>query len=289
MARGYIQSQLVPTAFAPAAPSRTVVVAAQPLPFGATLTEENTKEIAWPSGDGLEGGFATRAELLKDGRRVALTSIERNEPILSAKITGAGQRAALSTVIDEGMRAVSVSVDDVRGVAGFVLPGDRVDVVLTRGDKSGPFADVLLQNVKVLAIDQLSNERQENPRVARAVTLELNMQQAQKVILAQGVGRLSLILRQAGRAIAESSRRVTIADLGLGEVAEQGDASNSEAKTAQDKGQASAVVAAPPSPPSPPRDTNVLVNVVRNGTRGEQYSVTTEGANQERPALRAQR
>ena len=77
------------------------------------------------------------------------------------------------------------------------------------------FADILLQNVKVLAVDQLVNDKTEKPTVARAVTLELNAFQAQKVILAQGVGRLSLILNKAGNALAERTTRVTVSDLGV--------------------------------------------------------------------------
>src|SRR6266480_3147340 len=183
--------------------SGTVVVAAVPLGFGTTLNRENVTEIPWASGKMPEGSFATRDELFKDGRRVALSPLQRNELILKTKVTGPGQRASLSALLDEGKRAVTVRVDDVRGVAGFVLPGDRVDVVLIRsaGGANGPesFSDVLLQHVKVLAVDQLVNERQqEHPTIAKAVTLEVDTDQAQKILLATNVGKLSLILRQAG-------------------------------------------------------------------------------------------
>jgi pilus assembly protein CpaB len=149
-----------------------------------------------------------------------LTPVQKNEPILASRITGSGQRASLSALIDPGMRAVTLRVDDVRGVAGFVLPGDRVDVVLTRheaGDKA--YADVLLQNAKVLAVDQLANERQEGPSVAKAVTVEVSTEQAQKLVLAAGVGSLSLVLRQAGGADPVASRRVSTFDLAQGEYA----------------------------------------------------------------------
>ena len=110
----------------------TIVVAAAPIAFGAQLTAENLSEIPWNSGNIPEGTFATKLDLLKDGRRMALASIARKEPILSSKITGPGQRATLSTMLEPGKRAVTVRVDDVRGVAGFIQPGDRVDVVLIR-------------------------------------------------------------------------------------------------------------------------------------------------------------
>ncbi len=104
-------------------------------------------------------------------------------------------------------------------MAGFILPGDRVDLVLTRGEGGAggdakAYADLLLQNVKVLAIDQIAAEGQEKPTVARAVTLELTQMEAQKVVLAQGIGRLSLILRQAGEVGGDTPLRVTASDLG---------------------------------------------------------------------------
>ena len=94
---------------------------------------------------------------------MTLAAIARKEPILRSKITAPGQRATLSTTLDPGKRAVTVRVDDVRGVAGFIQPGDRVDVVLIRTEaesKSGEgYSDVILQFVKVLAIDQITGER----------------------------------------------------------------------------------------------------------------------------------
>src|SRR5262249_23764194 len=106
---------------------------------------------------------------------------------------------------------------------GFILPGDRVDVVMLRtetqqGGETENSADVLLENVKVLAIDQLVNEKQDQPAVAtvaKAVTLPVSPQQAQKVLLAGNVGKLSLILRQAGEARLAQSGRVTDGDLGF--------------------------------------------------------------------------
>ncbi len=254
----------------------TVVVASQSLPFGATLSADNLAEIPWPSDNVPEGAFATRAELLDGGRRVALGPIQKNEPILVSKVTGPNQRASLSTLIEEGMRAVTVRVDDVRGVAGFVMPGDRVDVVVTRGEAGGSsgtqaFADVLLQNVRVLAVDQATGDRQDKPVVARAVTLELAVQQAQKIILAQGVGRLSLVLRQPGQAESESVRRVTTADLGLSDAVVD----------AQPQASGPVAAAAPAAEIEHtatilPFKRESVVNVVRGGSKREQYVVRPE-------------
>ncbi|MFO1148337.1 MAG: Flp pilus assembly protein CpaB [Alsobacter sp.] len=198
----------------PSQPAVTVVAAAVPMTFGTELSEQNLIEVPWPSGAVPDGTFTSKAELLKDGRRVVLNPVQRNEPILVTKITGSGQKASLASLLEPGMRAITVRVDDVRGVAGFVHPSDRVDVLLTQTINSSAVADVLLQNVKVLAVDQIANERQENPVIAKAVTLEVNTEQAQKLVLAQGVGSLSLVLRQPGQEAWDAKRRVTVADLG---------------------------------------------------------------------------
>jgi pilus assembly protein CpaB len=141
-------------------------------------------------------------------------AMEENEPVLKAKITGPGQRASLAAVIDPGMKALTVRVNDVNGVAGFVLPGERVDILLTRNlDKNDSWADVLLQNIKVLAADQSADERSDKPSVVKAVTLEVSTAQAQKLTLASTIGSLSLALRAAGMAEVEATRRVSLSDL----------------------------------------------------------------------------
>ncbi|MFN3889778.1 MAG: Flp pilus assembly protein CpaB [Beijerinckiaceae bacterium] len=193
--------------------TKTIVVAKKTLAFGATITEDDLVEISWGANETPPSTFAKKQDVLKDGRRAVLSTIMQNEPVFEWKITGPGQRASLSALIEDGMRAVTVRVDDVRGVAGFILPGERVDIVLVQGARNDSSSDVILQNIRVLAVDQLANEKEEAPKVARAVTVEVNTEEAQKLILASEVGRLSLILRQAGNTSAGSSRRVTAADL----------------------------------------------------------------------------
>jgi pilus assembly protein CpaB len=218
MARSWIERHTT----APVAASGTVLVAAAPLAFGTVLTEENVSEIPWTGEQLPEGAFAKKIDLLKDGRRIVLTAMERSEMILRPKVTAAGQRASLSVLLDEGQRAVTVRVDDIRGVAGFILPGDRVDVVLLRtetsqGNQPENSADVLLEYVKVLAIDQLLNERSDQPTVAtvaKAVTLQVSPEQAQKLLLAGNVGKLSLVLRQPAEGRSAEARRITDSDLG---------------------------------------------------------------------------
>lgn len=204
-------------------PTTHVVVAMAPLEYGTTLSTDNIKVLPWGAPVLPDGAFTSVDDLLKDGTRVVLTTIEKNEPVLATRITPPNQPASLASLVAEGMRAVSIKVDEVRGVAGFVRTGDRVDVVLTRHetkkDTDKGYADILLQDVKVLAVGQLSQEKQDKAHVVKTVTVEVSTQQAQKLILAQGVGTLSLVLRQTGEAKAESAQRVSVADLGQGEVA----------------------------------------------------------------------
>src|SRR5215471_4818060 len=166
-------------------------------------------EIPWAAQELPEGAFMSTAALLNEGPRIVLSAVDRNEPVLRSKITGAGQRASLSLLLEPGKRAVTVRVDDVRGVAGFVLPGDFVDVVLISEDPAArreSYSEILLHHVKVLAIDQVASERQEQPTVAKAVTVEVTAEQAQKILLASNVGKLSLILRQPGDLNADSAK-----------------------------------------------------------------------------------
>ena len=185
--------------------------------LGRCSRRDNLTEIPWTTGSLPDGAYATKRDVLKDGRRMALAAISRNEPILRDKITAPGQLATLSTVLEPGKRAVTVRVDDVRGVAGFIQPGDRVDVVLIRTEaetktKEG-YSDIILQSAKVLAIDQLTGERTDRATIAKAVTLEVSEEDAQKILLAGNIGRLSLILRQPDEAKSDTVRRVTERDL----------------------------------------------------------------------------
>lgn len=198
----------------PVITQQTLVVASRPLRFGNEVVPAALKEVPWPEEAVPAGSFKTIRELSASGRRVVLTAIETNEPILATKITGSGQRATLSATITPHFKAVTIRVNDVDGVAGFVLPGDRVDIMITRQlDKTAATNDVVLQNVRVLGIDQLADERSEKPAIAKAVTVEVDISGAQKLSLAGQIGTLSLALRKAGEADASTTRVMTLADL----------------------------------------------------------------------------
>jgi pilus assembly protein CpaB len=198
---------------------QTVVVAKQPLRFGTELNASMLAEVPWPAAAMPGGSFTKISDVLHGGRRVVLTAIEPNEPVLSLKITGPGQRATLSALVRPGMKAVTIRVNDVEGVGGFVLPGDRVDVVLTRQiDKGSATTEVVLQSARVLAVDQTADERAAKATVAKSVTLEVSTVEAQKVWLASSVGNLSLLLRKAGETAEAKTRKVTLNDLSSNEV-----------------------------------------------------------------------
>jgi pilus assembly protein CpaB len=176
--------------------------------------------------------------------------------VLASKVAESGHGGLLSALLDKNMRAVTVRVDDVSGVAGFILPGSRVDVAMIRTEASGSgpstSSNIILQNVKVLATDQVTGVTVEKAALlARAVTLEVSSEDAQKVLIAERVGKLSLILRQSGGANAEG-RRITERDL-----------SNFPLEPA--KAEAKEVVA-------PVKSQNTTVTIVR-GAKPEDYSV----------------
>ena len=208
---------------APRAPEfKTIVVAAKPLRYGAELSTGGLREIPWSGDDLPPGAFPTVKALLAGGKRVVLSALEPNEPVLAGKITGSGQRGTLSNLLDEDMGAVTVPVNEVVGVGGFVLPGDRVDVFLSRqprlGENGGQpqqaFSDVVLQNARVLAVGQLADDKTDKPSIVNAVTLEANQTDGQKLALAASVGSLSLMLRKSGDTSERPSRRLSSSDLG---------------------------------------------------------------------------
>jgi pilus assembly protein CpaB len=260
LAHSWVQGQL--SASAAFQPAGHIVVAAEPLPYGATVTTDNVSEIPWYTNTLPDGAFASKDDLLTGGRRTVLYPLKQGEPVLRSKVTGAGQRASLAAMLDEGKRAVTVRVDDVRGVAGFVLPGDFVDIVMIADETSGKrqsYSDILLEHVKVLAIDQIASEAEDKPTVARAVTLEVTKEQAQKILLATNVGKLSLILGRPIEAARDPNRRIGERDIGR--------IIPEPVRPAPPHPPPAPVVAAPP-PPS--NQTKVVI--VRNG-ESKEYSV----------------
>jgi len=242
VAQGWLnyQAELSRKVVAPkekAVATRTIVIAAGPLRFGAHISADHLREVTWPDEALPAGTFGSITDVMSGGKRIVLASIEKNEPILRTKITGPGQKATLSAVIQDGMRAVTVRVNDVEGVGGFVLPGDRVDVLLTRqAERATGMNDVVIQNARVLAIDQLADDAADRPTVAKAVTLEVDTTGAQKIALAASLGNLSLMLRRAGEQVMDATRRVTTSDLSQTETMQQAPEAKRFAKVSVTRG-----------------------------------------------------
>jgi len=192
-----------------------VVVAAQPIARGVALEPQLLKVVRYPQNSVPPGALTDVAQVSQGGARRALRPIAPNEPILADRVTSPGSKLSLSAMMTPGMRAVTFRSDDVAGVAGFVLPGDRVDVLLTRTVNDATVTQVLGQNVKILAVDQLADEAANQPVVARALTIEVTPQFAQTIRLAQSVGSVSLALRQIGDEAPVLKTVATLRDLGF--------------------------------------------------------------------------
>ena len=180
-----------------------VAVAALPLAYGADITPDKIRFVNYPAASLPPGVYKSVAELLPAGkRRVALRPIQVNQPLLAADLSGEGQNASIAALLPDGMRAATVSINAVSGVAGFVKPNDTVDVLITRqaiGTASGEqVTDVLLQNIRVIAMDQDAAGANGAPIVSRTATVEVTPVDAQKLVLGSQLGSLSLVLRKPG-------------------------------------------------------------------------------------------
>jgi pilus assembly protein CpaB len=239
---------------APSAPQiamSTVVVATVPLRFGMELSSNQLREAPWPADAVPQGATKSIAEFLKGPeKRVVIAPMEMNEPILAGKVTGPGERATLSAIIAPGMTAVSIPLNETQGLTGLVMPGDRVNVMFTRSleqDKS--YTDVLLQNVRVVAVDQVIDQRTDKPAAIRSATLEVMPQDAKRIALATTVGTMYLMLRKAGEQASGAIGRVSTKDLLL----------EADADTTASHGK-----------------RNITVKVTRNG-KTDDYTVPTDG------------
>jgi pilus assembly protein CpaB len=176
-----------------------VVVAKQEIPLGAKITADQLTLAPIPNGSLPDGVFRKIDQVVG---RVAIQSIGVRETVTGMKLAPEGTGGGLSAVIPEGYRAVTVKVDDVVGVSGFVMPGSYVDVVSVitppgQDGAQGPISKIVLQHIKVLAsgpkIDSPENQRE--PTSVKAVTLMVTPEQAEKLVLAANEGKLQLVMR----------------------------------------------------------------------------------------------
>ena len=179
--------------------TQTLVVAAVPLPLGTRLDASNTRLIQWPASQQVTGMF-TRVEDVTN--RAIITPLAENEPVLEAKLSPKESGAGMPSTIPEGMRALSVAVNEVVGVAGFVIPGTTVDVLVTGrviGASSGGAANItrtILENVRVLASGQkIEPDREGKPQTVAVITLLVSPDDANKLTMASTQGKIQLALR----------------------------------------------------------------------------------------------
>jgi len=172
----------------------SVVVAAVEIPFGIKLEESQVKVIAWPGESAPQGAFSSKEQVVG---KVTMNKFYPDEIITEKRISEYLGGSTLSALISKEYRAISVRVDDVVGVSGFILPGNKVDILATKMDRTLNQATTrtLLQNIKVLAVDQEASQEKEKPAIVRAVTLELKPDQAETIVKAMQEGTIQLTLR----------------------------------------------------------------------------------------------
>ncbi len=223
-----VEAQFAPQVIRVAASD--VLVAARPLPAGTILKADDVRWQRWPD-EGLDVNFLLRdkgATPQQDAAsRVVLRGFAAGEPIVAPRLIKVGEAGFLAAALTAGMRAVSVKIDAVSGDAGFIVPGDKVDVLLVeRFSVSYPnngeahhtrpthkqVNSVVLSDVRVLAIDQEMRDLDNKPKIGQTATLEVSLAQAQKLALAPQMGTLSLALRSLARPEDPEPRGGTIQD-----------------------------------------------------------------------------
>ncbi len=193
----YRQIRQVPVVQQQQVPATQIVVAAMPLALGTRLDQHDLRMVPWPGNEPVPGMFTRMQDAVG---RALITNVVQNEPILESKLAPREAGAGLPATIPEGMRAVSVAVNEVIGVAGFVQPGTMVDVIAVGSPGGGGGAETLsktvLENVKVLAAgQQITQDAQGKPHTVPVVTLLVSPEDADKLTLAATQARIQLALR----------------------------------------------------------------------------------------------
>jgi pilus assembly protein CpaB len=191
LANRWIQSRLTPIASAQA-DTNSVVIAALEIPFGQKIDKAHLRLMAWHSEDMPKGAIQS---LDAAEGKVANQTILPGELVLESRIVEHISGSTLSAIISPKMRAVTVRVNDVIGVAGFLLPGNRVDILASRTTNRRTYTSTILEDLKVLAVDQTASPDKDKPVVVRAVTLEMQPKQVEKLVKATQEGSVQLSLR----------------------------------------------------------------------------------------------
>ena len=170
----------------------SVIAAAMAIPFGTKIEERHLKVIEMPPNSVPPGSFTLPEEIVD---KVTTQPIVAGEILMKARFVEQGDGSTLAAMVTKNMRAVTVRVDDVIGVGGFLLPGNRVDVVAARKENRRAVTDTILRNVLVLAVDQTASTNDNEPVIVRAVTLEVSPAQAEVLVRGREEGSIQLTLR----------------------------------------------------------------------------------------------
>lgn len=174
---------------------QNVILASVHLPIGTKIEAANLRQVAWPNAILPDGYFSTMQEVIG---RVIKAEAFPGDAIIESKLAPAGSEGGFSSIIPPGMRALTVEVNTYVGVGGFILPNTRVDVLVTVGsytDKEEASTRIILENIKVLAVDQTFQRKGDDPVTVQTVTLLVTPDQAEKLVLASTEGKLQLTLR----------------------------------------------------------------------------------------------
>jgi pilus assembly protein CpaB len=208
------------SAAAEAAPSQAtnmvdVYVAKSDIPFGGEITLETLTVQGWPAEAVPFGAITDPYLIMGDGTasRRAKRHISQGELLLPEKMSEFGEVISIGQKLGANTRAVAIQVDAVTGVAGFVAPGDRVDIVLTQGMGESLSSFTILQDVSVIGVDQAADADAVRESIARTITVEVSARDGQKLALARNAGQLSLTLRSLDNATNETLGPVTLADV----------------------------------------------------------------------------
>jgi pilus assembly protein CpaB len=265
---------------------KEVVVAKVDIPLGTTMVAEQLTKVQLPADAVPDGAFNSAEKLVG---RVSIVNVAAREPVTDFKLAPEGSAGGLSSVIPEGYRAMTVKVDDVIGVAGFLRPGAMCDVLTVieqPGDatRRDPISKIVLQNVKVLAagqnIDKPKDQREAEQ--VKAVTLQVTPEQAEKLALASTEGKLRLVMRNSTDQGDEQTQGVDKRTLLTGEhaapVPEPGSLKSEQPKQpapaapprsrprAQARPAEQSAPAAAPAPPAPPRPSVEMIQGTKKST-----------------------
>ncbi|MCC6990178.1 MAG: Flp pilus assembly protein CpaB [Acidobacteria bacterium] len=229
-----------------------VAVAARALAVGSKLTAADVKLVQWPASSPIAGAITSVDAAVDRGR---LANVAENEPLTAAKVAAAGAGAGLPPMIAPGMRAISVQVDDVVGVAGFIVAGAHVDAVVTITQRDQNMARVVVSNVEVLAAGTRAEQSQATDgrnASASVVTLLVTPADAERISLASSVGRITLTLRNPLYTAATDTRGTQLASLlGAPEPPPVAPAAPRPAATRVVRAAPEPAPAPPPPPPAP--------------------------------------